>query len=130
MAKILIVEDEPDIALGLGDDLTLDGHEVEIVGDGDSAVRRGREPQWEAIVLDVMLPDINGKEVCHRVRSDITLEEVRIICISGMCEPDKIEDLKASGANEFLQKPFEAEVLVDRICSLLDIETGVAGSGS
>jgi DNA-binding response OmpR family regulator len=45
-----------------------------------------------------------------------------------MCEPDRIEDLKASGANEFLQKPFEAEVLVDRICSLLDIETGVPGT--
>ena len=41
-----------------------------------------------------------------------------------------VEDLKASGANEFLQKPFEAEMLVDRICSLLDIESGVAGSGS
>jgi DNA-binding response OmpR family regulator len=82
----------------------------------------------DLIVLDVMLPDINGKEVCQRVRSDSTMDEVRIICISGMCETDKIEELKASGANEFLQKPFEAEVLVDRICTLLDIESVATGS--
>ena len=56
------------------------------------------------------------------------MDEVRIVCISGMCEPDKIEDLKACGANEFLQKPFEADVLVDRICTLLDIESVPAAS--
>jgi DNA-binding response OmpR family regulator len=76
-----------------------------------------------------MLPDINGKEVCQRVRSDSSMDDVRIICISGMCEPDRIEDLKASGANEFLQKPFEAEVLVDRICTLLDMESVPAANG-
>jgi len=56
------------------------------------------------------------------------MDEVRIICISGMGEPDKVEELKAAGANEFLQKPFEAEVLVDRICGLLDIESVATGS--
>jgi FixJ family two-component response regulator len=56
------------------------------------------------------------------------MDEVRIICISGMCEPEKIEDLKASGANEFIQKPFEADLLVDRICGLLDIESVTTGS--
>ncbi|HEV7221083.1 MAG TPA: response regulator, partial [Pirellulales bacterium] len=80
----------------------------------------------DLIVLDVMLPDINGKEVCQRVRSDSTMDEVRIICISGMVEEDKIEDLKASGANEFLHKPFEVESLVDRMCGLLDMETASA----
>jgi hypothetical protein len=46
-----------------------------------------------------MLPDINGKEVCHRVRGDNTLEDVRILCISGMIEEDKIQELKLSGAD-------------------------------
>jgi DNA-binding response OmpR family regulator len=98
------------------------------VNNGFDAGMMVKDYRPDLIVLDVMLPDINGKEVCQRVRSDSTMDEVRIICISGMCEPDKIEDLKASGANEFLQKPFEAEVLVDRICGLLDIESVAAGS--
>ena len=51
------------------------------------------------------------------------MDDVRIICISGMVEEDKIGELKASGANDFMQKPFEVDVLIDRICQLLDIET-------
>ena len=68
-----------------------------------------KEYHPDLIVLDIMLPDINGKEVCQRVRSDTTMDDVRIICISGMVEDDKIEDLKAAGANDFLHKPFEVE---------------------
>ena len=129
-ATVLIVEDDPAMLRGLKDNFEFEGYKVITATDGDAGIKAALDGQPDIIVLDVMLPDINGKEVCQRVRSDSTMDDVRIICISGMCEPDKIEDLKASGANEFLQKPFEAEVLVDRICGLLDIESGVAGSGS
>ena len=81
-----------------------------------------KEYRPDLIILDVMLPDINGKEVCQRVRADNTLEDVRIICISGMIEEDKIQELKLSGADDFLHKPFEIEALIDRICALLEIE--------
>jgi DNA-binding response OmpR family regulator len=74
-----------------------------------------------------MLPDINGKQVCQLVRSDKAMDDVRIICISGMVEADKVEDLKAAGANDFVQKPFEVETLIDRMCALLDIEAVTAG---
>jgi len=77
-------------------------------------------------VLDVMLPDINGKEVCQRVRSDKTMDEVRIICISGMVEDDKIAELRSAGADDFMHKPFEVEKLIERMCGLLDIETVTA----
>jgi DNA-binding response OmpR family regulator len=70
-----------------------------------------------------MLPDINGKEVCQLVRSDKTMDDVRIICISGMVEEDKIQQLRDAGANDFLKKPFDVETLIDRICQLLDVET-------
>jgi DNA-binding response OmpR family regulator len=86
-----------------------------------------KEYHPDLIVLDIMLPDINGKEVCQRVRSDSTMDDVRIICISGMIEADKVDDLKAAGANDFLQKPFEVEHLVDRICHLLDVEAMATG---
>ena len=121
--KILVVDDDQDLVELITDVLERDGRfEVRSVNNGFDAGMMVKEYRPDLIVLDVMLPDINGKEVCQRVRSDSSMDEVRIICISGMCEPDRIEDLKHSGANEFLQKPFEAEVLLDRICSLLDIE--------
>ena len=81
-----------------------------------------KEYHPDIIVLDVMLPDINGKEVCQRVRSDESLESVKIICISGMVEQDKIDDLRAAGANDFMGKPFGVEKLLERCCGMLDIE--------
>ncbi|MCU0873381.1 MAG: response regulator, partial [Pirellulaceae bacterium] len=72
--------------------------------------------------LDVMLPDINGKEVCQRIRSDDTLEAVKIICISGMVEQDKVAELRLAGANDFMHKPFNVDRLLDRACDLLEIE--------
>jgi len=77
------------------------------------------------VVLDVMLPDINGKEVCQRVRSDPSLDSVRIICISGMVEAVRVAELKTAGANDFMQKPFATERLVDRVCDLLEIDRPV-----
>jgi DNA-binding response OmpR family regulator len=73
-----------------------------------------------------MLPDINGKEVCQRVRSDSTLDSVKIICISGMIEQDKVGDLREAGADDFVQKPFTVDRLIERVCDLLDIDKPVA----
>ena len=84
-----------------------------------------KEYRPDLIILDVMLPDINGKEVCHRVRADSTMEDVRIICISGMIEDDKVQELKLAGADDFLPKPFDVDVLIEKMCAQLDIETGV-----
>ncbi len=105
------------------DALEADGRfETRVANNGFDAGMMVKEYHPDIIVLDVMLPDINGKEVCQRVRSDSALDDVRIICISGMVEQDKIQDLKDSGADQFLQKPFEVDQLIERICRLLDIE--------
>jgi DNA-binding response OmpR family regulator len=85
-----------------------------------------KEYRPDLIILDVMLPDINGKEVCHRVRSDNTLEEVRIICISGMVEEDKIQELRLAGADDFLHKPFDVDLLIERMCMQLELEPATA----
>jgi excisionase family DNA binding protein len=126
--KILIVDDDQELVELILDVLEKDGRfEIRSVNNGFDAGMMVKEYHPDLIVLDVMLPDINGKEVCQRVRSDKTMDSVRIICISGMVEDDKIEDLKASGANDFLHKPFEVETLVDRICQQLEMETVSAG---
>lgn len=121
--KALIVDDDEELVELIRDALEADGRfEVRVANNGFDAGMMVREYHPDVIVLDVMLPDINGKEVCQRVRSDNALDDVKIICISGMVEQDKIDDLKASGANDFLQKPFEVENLIERICLLLDVE--------
>lgn len=121
--RVLIVDDDVELVELIVDVLEKDGRfEVRTVNNGFDAGMMVKEYHPDLIVLDVMLPDINGKEVCQRVRNDKTMDDVRIVCISGMVEEDKIEDLKAAGANDFLHKPFEVETLIERMCALLDIE--------
>jgi len=85
-----------------------------------------KEFRPDMVVLDVMLPDINGKEVCQRVRSDRTMDSVKILCISGMIEHDRVAELRAAGANDFMQKPFTTDRLLDRVCDMLEIDRPVA----
>jgi excisionase family DNA binding protein len=125
--KILIVDDDNDLVDLMVDVLDRDGRfEIRSVDNGFDAGMMVREYRPDLIVLDVMLPDINGKEVCQRVRSDKKTADIKILCISGMVEDDKIGDLKAAGADDFLHKPFEVEALIDRICRQLEIETVTA----
>ena len=123
--EVLLVDDDVDLVDVVKNALEKDGRfDVKVANNGFDAGMIVKEHRPEIIVLDVMLPDINGREVCQRVRSDSQLEDVKILCISGMVEPDKIDDLKVAGANDFLQKPFEVEQLIDRMCALLQMETG------
>jgi excisionase family DNA binding protein len=122
--KILVVDDDEELVELITDVLESDGRfEVRVANNGFDAGMMVKDYRPDLIVLDVMLPDINGKEVCQRVRSDTNLEGVRIVCISGMVEDDKIADLREAGADDFLHKPFEVEELIRRICLQLDIET-------
>lgn len=126
--KILIVDDDEDLVEMMKDAFERDGRfEVKTANNGFGAGMLVKEFRPDLVVLDVMLPDINGKEVCQRVRSDETLEDVRIICISGMVDADKINDLRAAGANDFMQKPFETDKLIARACQLLEIEAATLG---
>jgi excisionase family DNA binding protein len=122
--KILVVDDDPDLVEMMTKVLEDDGRfEVRVATNGFDAGMMVKEYRPDLIVLDVMLPDINGKEVCHRVRSDSSLEDVRIICISGMIEEDKIQELRDAGADDFLHKPFDIEELIERMCTQLGIES-------
>jgi len=122
--KVLLVDDDVELVELMTKVLEEDGRfEVRVATTGFDAGMMVKEYRPDLIVLDVMLPDINGKEVCHRVRADSTLEDVRILCISGMIEDDKIQELKLSGADDFLHKPFDIEELIDRMCGQLEIET-------
>lgn len=125
--KVLIVDDDEELVELLVDVFEKDGRfDIRTANNGFDAGMLVKEFRPDLVVLDVMLPDINGKEVCQRVRSDNTLEAVKIICISGMVEQDKVADLKDAGADDFIQKPFTVDRLLDRACDLLEIERVVS----
>mgnify|MGYP006148911993 FL=1 len=126
--RVLIVDDDEELVELLVDVFERDKRfDIRTANNGFDAGMAVKEFRPDLVVLDVMLPDINGKEVCQKIRSDKSLEKVRVICISGMVEQDKIADLKVAGANEFLQKPFTVDSLLDCACDQLDIERMVAG---
>jgi len=121
--KVLLVDDDTELVEIMTKFLEEDGRfEVKIATTGFDAGMLVKEYRPDIIVLDVMLPDINGKEVCQRVRADNAMEDVRILCISGMIEEDKIQDLRLSGADDFMSKPFDAEMLIERMCKLMEME--------
>ena len=121
--KALIVDDDEELVELIKDLLEDDGRfDIKTANNGFQAGMMVKDYHPDIIVLDVMLPDINGREVCERVRSDTTLDDCRIICISGMVEADKIDELREAGANDFMQKPFDVDKLINRICRLLDVE--------
>lgn len=127
--KILIVDDDEGLVELMSDVFERDGRfTVRTTNNGFDAGMLVKEFRPDIVVLDVMLPDINGREVCQRVRTDKALDDVRIICISGMVEQDKVADLKAAGANDFIQKPFTIDRLVERVCELLELEVSTSNA--
>ncbi len=126
--KVLIVDDDQELVELMVDVFARDGRfEIRTANNGFDAGMYVKEFRPDLVVLDVMLPDINGREVCQRVRNDPTMGAVKIICISGMVERDKIAELHAAGADDFMNKPFAVDSLLDRGCDLLEIERAMAG---
>ena len=117
MARILVVEDEPDIALGLRDDLERHGYEVETVGDGESAIRRGQEMGFDLILLDLMLPGRDGFAVCTELRRAGIRTPV-IMLTARTHETEKVLGLEL-GADDYVTKPFSPRELRARIQAVL-----------
>jgi len=115
--RILIVEDEPDIALGLQLDLRDEGYDVEVVSDGEDASRRVRESGWDLILLDVMLPRKDGFEVCRDLRRAKVRTPVLMLTAKAQ-EAEKILGLD-TGADDYVTKPFSPRELRARIRALL-----------
>jgi DNA-binding response OmpR family regulator len=126
--KVLIVDDDVELVELMSDAFAEDSRfDIKTANNGFDAGMQVKEFRPDIVVLDIMLPDINGKEVCQRVRLDPTMKTVKIICISGMVEQDKIADLRAVGADDFMGKPFEVDKLVERCCEMLEMENVAAG---
>jgi DNA-binding response OmpR family regulator len=117
MTRILVVEDEPGIALGLEDDLRLEGWEVEVAPDGVVGAKRAREQQFDLILLDVMLPGKDGFDVCRELRR-AGLRTPIIMLTAKAQEAEKILGLDI-GADDYVTKPFSPKELRARIRAAL-----------
>jgi DNA-binding response OmpR family regulator len=117
MARILIVEDEPDIALGMELDLREEGYEVEVVRNGEEASRIGRRPDWDLILLDIMLPRKDGFDVCRDLRRAKVRTPILMLTAKAQ-EAEKIMGLDL-GADDYVTKPFSPRELRARIRALL-----------
>jgi DNA-binding response OmpR family regulator len=117
MPRILVVEDEPAIALALEDDLTLDGYQVEVVGDGETAARAARGQTFDLILLDVMLPKKDGFEVCRELRRAGVRTPILMLTAKTQ-EAEKVMGLDL-GADDYLTKPYSRHELRARVRALL-----------
>ena len=113
MPRILIVEDEPDIAFSLQEDLARQGYETAASSDGDDAIRRGSAEKWDLILLDVMLPGADGFEVCTTLRQ-LGVRSPIILLTARAREAEKERGLDA-GADDYVTKPFSLRELRARI---------------
>ena len=117
MARILVVEDEPSLALGLQEDLSIEGYEVEVARDGETALQRALAGSFDLIVLDVMLPKKDGFEVCRQLRRDGARVPILMLTAKTQ-ESDKVLGLEI-GADDYVTKPFSGRELRARIKALL-----------
>jgi DNA-binding response OmpR family regulator len=117
MARILIVEDEPDIALGLQQDLLLEGYDVEVASDGEQAIERAERGTIDLVLLDVMLPRKDGFAVCRELRR--SGKRMPIILLTARThEAEKVLGLEL-GADDYITKPFGPMELRARIKAAL-----------
>jgi two-component system, OmpR family, response regulator RpaA len=124
--RILIVDDDQAVVDLISEVFAADSRfESKVVDNGFGAGVLAKEYHPDLIILDVMLPDINGQSVCEAIRRDPTMADIKIICISGMIEVDKIQALTDSGADDFLHKPLDIDELMRRVCRHLDMEASV-----
>jgi DNA-binding response OmpR family regulator len=117
MTRILVVEDEPGIALGLRNDLTLEGYDVEVANDGENAYNRAREVQFDLILLDVMLPKKDGFAVARDLRR-AGIKTPIILLTARAQEAEKVLGLEL-GADDYVTKPFSPMELCARIKAVL-----------
>ena len=116
MARVLVVDDEKLIVKGIRFSLEQDGYEVDCAYDGDEAIERAKEREYDVVLLDVMLPGHDGFEVCQTIRE---FSEMPIIMLTARSEErDELQGFEL-GVDEYISKPFSPKILVARVTAIL-----------
>ena len=115
--RILLVEDESGVALVISDLLRAEGYGVEVAREGKGGLRRATEEQFDLLILDLMLPGLNGLEICHAIREQGFDGAILMLTAKGQIR-DRVQGLR-KGADDYLIKPFDPDELLARVAALL-----------
>ena len=121
--KVLVVDDDAEIVELIVEVLERDGRfELKTASSGYEAGMATERFRPELILLDYMLPDVNGNVVCQTIRRNPEFENIKIVIVSGVVKEDEIAQLLKSGAEDFIRKPFNITELTDKITAVLQIK--------
>jgi DNA-binding response OmpR family regulator len=118
--RILIVDDEPNIVISLEFLMMREGHEVRVARDGEAGLAAVRTHRPDLVVLDVMMPKLDGFAVLEAVRSDPDLAQTRILMLTAKGREAEQNKGLALGADAYMSKPFSTRDLVDKVKELLE----------
>lgn len=124
MHRILIVDDEPNIVFALDLLMKKEGFEVHTADDGEKAFQAVSEFRPDLVLLDIMMPKMDGYEVCQRIRSDASLKDVRIIMLTAKGREVEKEKGLALGVDSYITKPFSTREVVLKVKELLTAKPG------
>ena len=117
--RILLVDDEPSIVKMVGKRLEVEGFSVLVATDGQEGLNKAQQERPDLMILDLMLPKLNGYEVCTMLKQDTRYQKIPVILFTAKAQ-DKDEKLGMEcGANAYVRKPFRAQELLEKIRSLL-----------
>lgn len=120
--QILIVDDEPNIVISLEFLMRREGFEVTVARDGEEALGSIAAKRPDLVLLDVMMPKINGFEVCERLRANPALADMRIVMLTAKGREAEIKKGLSLGADGYITKPFSTRDLVVQVKNLLGLE--------
>jgi excisionase family DNA binding protein len=121
--KVLIVDDDAEIVELISDILTRDARfEIKTASSGYEAGIATQQFQPDLILLDYMLPDVNGNVVCQTIKKNPEFESIKIIIVSGVVKQDEIEHLLKSGAEGFIKKPFSVNEFTEKVTTTLKMK--------
>jgi DNA-binding response OmpR family regulator len=115
VAKILVVDDDRVIQQLLVVNLELEGYEVDVASDGEQALERVRDGRPELVILDIMMPKLDGWEVCRRIKQDPDVKDTPIIFLSARAQDMDVRRGYATGVDAYLTKPFDPVELLDLV---------------
>jgi len=119
-AKILLADDEPDMTRIIGKSLEISGYEVIVANDGVECISKARCEQPDVILLDNVMPNMDGPATLEKLRSSKRTEDIPVIIVTALADEDSIAKALNGGADSYVVKPFDYEMLLARITMALE----------
>jgi DNA-binding response OmpR family regulator len=127
--RILVVDDDPRLLHVVAMYLSIEGYEVDTASNGDEGLRLLEQRRPDLVILDVMMPGIDGLEACRRIKSNPETRAIPVVLFTALSRTDDVENGRAAGANRFINKPFSLIGLGAVIRSFLAEDSVVSVAG-